>query len=590
MAFTIVPERAVIHENVLNILGAQFQGDHARGLAEWMKNSADAYIREDVPDEQQHIILHLTKRTQSKPATFACIDFVGATFEEVDQALKVWCNPDAASRGQFSVYGGHGNGGKFYMRQMFALSYFVTYRDGRLTVFGFDKKKQYGFTRGYKGAKVSPQEAMRRAQLNLAWLPPDVRERFQKGDVRFTVVWGVKPDRLQRVTYPSIWEKLQRYPQSRQLLARSVVKVLVDGKVEVGRLLPPEIPPKIGFEEPVVIDIPATINHEGQPVQFDKTNSTIGKLILRTSAEPFSFRAENSILNAVDIRGRVGVIASYRMRELPIHNPNGAQFIYGECQCPILEDLGCKQNDRSKLNEDNEYSEALLTWIAQQVDALAAKMIEEADRKRSEEADALTSYFNKLLNSWKNQFLQRFFVEVTAGPGTGTGAGGAGGGGGGTGGGGGGGGGGRAGEGGEGGGGAGEKTRRAPRFPLVLVSGVDPDPATGQTIVLDPRQDIIYQRPEDVLNNIWWINAQRPLAQKIRQEERDTSPRWRDYMFQRYIDIILNYTITERWKQEEPSPDAVQQWIQETLKKAHDSAANELTDFPFGEPPSNGEE
>ena len=33
--------------------------------------------------------------------------------------------------------GGHGNGGKFYMRQMFGESKLVTYLDGKINIFGF---------------------------------------------------------------------------------------------------------------------------------------------------------------------------------------------------------------------------------------------------------------------------------------------------------------------------------------------------------------------------------------------------------------------------------------------------------------------
>lgn len=37
----------VIDEAVLDLIGNEFKFDHAKGLAEWIKNSCDAYLREE---------------------------------------------------------------------------------------------------------------------------------------------------------------------------------------------------------------------------------------------------------------------------------------------------------------------------------------------------------------------------------------------------------------------------------------------------------------------------------------------------------------------------------------------------------------
>ena len=39
----IKPEPNEFDDNFLNVIGNEFKFDHAKGLAEWMKNSADAY-------------------------------------------------------------------------------------------------------------------------------------------------------------------------------------------------------------------------------------------------------------------------------------------------------------------------------------------------------------------------------------------------------------------------------------------------------------------------------------------------------------------------------------------------------------------
>ena len=161
--FTIAHQEAEMDkERVLDLLGAQFKGKYAAGAAEWLKNAYDQAVRMDEPGVS-YIVLHVETPTSRTGADglMECIDFVGATYEEIDEHLKRWGSDVAASRGRadFAGFGGHGNGGKFHMRENFKWSEFITYRDGRLTVFGFDESKQYGFDERYRGTEVSPDEA-----------------------------------------------------------------------------------------------------------------------------------------------------------------------------------------------------------------------------------------------------------------------------------------------------------------------------------------------------------------------------------------------------------------------------------------------
>ena len=87
----------------------------------------------------------------------------------------------------------------------------------------------------------------------------------------------------------------------------------------------------------------------------------VAKAILETSEQPLTpedilakaqaqFGAElvpwtpiyaGNRLNAIDFIGEVGVIGTYRIYELGATRFSGqAEFIYGECECPILEDPG----------------------------------------------------------------------------------------------------------------------------------------------------------------------------------------------------------------------------------------------------------
>src|SRR2546425_8550262 len=194
MTIRIKVEPTIIDERILDRIGTSFRFDHAKGLAEWLKNSVDAYIREDVPDNAQYIFLKFRSKTKDSPYAFECVDFVGMTRDDIEKAFKRWGDPDAANRGgKYRTYGGHGNGGKFYMRQMFSNSRFVTYRNGRMNVFGFNEKRKYGFAAGLDNIRVNQRKALDLAGLTGVSFPEGIKERFKKGDVRFTIVIGESP-------------------------------------------------------------------------------------------------------------------------------------------------------------------------------------------------------------------------------------------------------------------------------------------------------------------------------------------------------------------------------------------------------------
>src|SRR5437016_5585188 len=153
LKLSIVEERNEIDDHLLDIIGNEFKFSHEKGIPEWLKNSIDAYIRKDPPvaDDEQHVVLNFRDGQAGEPAIFECIDFCGMTSPDIDKALKRWGDPRAAARGTNKrTFGGHGNGGKFYMRQMFEQSHFISYAKGKLNIFGFTKNRKYGFARGYK--------------------------------------------------------------------------------------------------------------------------------------------------------------------------------------------------------------------------------------------------------------------------------------------------------------------------------------------------------------------------------------------------------------------------------------------------------
>src|SRR5689334_12790780 len=99
---------------------------HEHGLPEWFKNASTAYARDNVPTEHRVLTLHFGKTTLDGETSkyVALLDHVGMTVENIEQNFARWGDPDA-HRGEGVpdadeiLEGGHGNGGKCYMTQMF---------------------------------------------------------------------------------------------------------------------------------------------------------------------------------------------------------------------------------------------------------------------------------------------------------------------------------------------------------------------------------------------------------------------------------------------------------------------------------------
>lgn len=593
--YPIKEEKNEIDERVIDLLGSQFKFDHAKGLAEWIKNSVDAYRRPPaLPDEKQHVVLRFTDGRGGN-ALLECVDFVGMTKEEIQGAFKVWFDPEASSRGikHLKTYGGHGNGGKFYMRQMFRESYFVSYKDGKLNVYGFSPNKRYGFAPGYENIPVSPEEALRIAKLDDLAFPPGTKEKVLKGG-GFTVVRGIGPDSMPNVVMAAmICNRLRNFPQASRILKRVPLRVIHNGKLFYNELRPDPITPKVGFESIEPIPVPETLETEigGRRIEVELIKPprySQGELRLCTSDIAMERGGKYEELNRIDIIGELGVIASYHIQEIPTvgYLPQSV-FIYGECQCPILEDIDSPsvQNDRVKLVE-NDRSRALLTWIGGEVKALAEKMQEKEKKENHDAEKDLSNFYNDFLNNWKNRFMSRVFSKILVGPGQGPGGG--------------------RGEGGSlgeigsgkgnhgrsGGGegeedGGGDREKKGTKYPRVLISEVDPDPLSesGEPLILDPRHGVVYQRIQDVQEGIYWINYSAPLARSIREKYGTKSFRWRDYMLQRYIDILIKNALAKLEKQDPGmfTLNAVENTISRIATEAQEAALKDLGSFLFEE-------
>ena len=133
-----------IHPDFLDTVGKSFKFKHGKGIAEWLKNSLDQYLRllkskNESLTGNWPVFVHLIDGTnQSKGPNLAVVDFGGTTYHSIEEFFLYWGDTSAATHGKtikdVALTGGHGNGGKFYMREMWRDgARFLTWKKGKAT-------------------------------------------------------------------------------------------------------------------------------------------------------------------------------------------------------------------------------------------------------------------------------------------------------------------------------------------------------------------------------------------------------------------------------------------------------------------------
>jgi hypothetical protein len=679
----IIEEQNEFDDHLLDIIGNEFKFDHEKGLAEWLKNSIDAYIRSNVNDKDQYIILRFDDQ-HKEGSIFECIDFVGMSKEDITQAFKRWGDPKASKRDtDKKTTGGHGNGGKFYMRQMFKSSYFITYKDGLLNIYGFNENKKYGFASEYKNLKVSPKKAIEIAGISNLSIPSNIYKKILNNKIGFTVLRGNKPKGIKKdIKIKTMLQKIKTHPQIYNILSRISVSIIYNNDIISERLKPDKIKPKTGFEDSIIIQIPEKIKTkiDGEIIDITLSNKNFpnGKLVLRTSEIAFSSNSRYESMNRIDFMSQdIGVIASYKLYELGVKVFPQAAFIYGECYCPILENPknDMVKNDRTKLNESNT-TKALLSWISDQIDKLALEIAKKENKEQDSNRKKYSSSLNNILNTWKDKIMDKVVSNVLS-------------------------------EDSSGGDFPGEKKLSKRKkilevpeniqfsysmaniplnieypltlkakipdpipvgsiielisnsknvqllsnsrtitvedvketndgqevavinilikgtlinenttiearigefktsiavtvieqknkeitkkhdYPKVLLSDIDEDPlgiAPFNTVTLDPRQPVIYQRPQDIESGIYWINTTSYLSRLILTNYGENSFRWRDYLLQRYIDIFVKEALFKLQRKEPENFNAERvdsEILGNLITNIYEKAVKDLSDFLF---------
>ena len=411
----------VHEEGAIRLICAQFRS-HEDGLPEWIKNASDMYRRTDAPPEDSIILVLLQDGRRGALPLVGCLDFGGMTTADIEQKFRQWADPEAAGTGEAAVEGGHGNGGKCYMTQMFeSYAYLHTVRDGR--------GNRYGFRGGSAVPGYFPSRAEGRGyrvenadhELNLALQPfgltiqdlPEDASRVWSRRHGFTLTLGVGAKSLSRGRIPATkWvENLQGHQQMVRSVQRNRIYVVHNGRLDAASPLKlPQIDPIPGAEAPRAYPVPDEIvDPDSGDAVLTGAIEGVSVFELRTSnvSMRWSLKARHTI-NGWTHDGR-----STGYWEIPSLSRSGyANQIYGDVRLNALAEF--KQNDRRN-HTDAPLTRALREWIRERIEEYAAEFARLDQLQASEAERTELSRLNEALNAWKNRFLEKAFGGIGTG-------------------------------------------------------------------------------------------------------------------------------------------------------------------------------
>lgn len=411
------------NENAIKLICKPFQS-HEAGYPEWSKNAADEYARTGASKDDRVIVLLLQNgRADGPTTTIGCLDFSGMSSTVIDDEFRHWADPEASRRSadDDGVQGGHGNGGKCYMTQMFDdRAYLHTVKDNFGNVYGTvggsihlgyfpDRTKGKNFP--VADIRNELDHALSEIGLGIEGLPDEALAALGKRN-GFTLAVGRGAKGYgNRVPAQYLLDNLVEHPQMRMTLEMCTVYAIVNGKLanNGSPLALPEIPSLPGAEKPREITIPETLIDPATSEDVSTTNDgsePAGKLTLRTS-DTRMWRGTKKSRHNVVYKARSGYIGYKPVAEFDV-NSTYRDRIYGECELMALE--SAKLNDRAAL-ANSPAVRAVENWVGGQIEAYA-KEFEARDRRKhdQEEKDALAQ-INAALDSWKNRMLEKLLGE-----------------------------------------------------------------------------------------------------------------------------------------------------------------------------------
>ena len=405
-----IPQDYIYHDNLINIMAKDFN-NHPKGLAEWLKNSIDAYTADKVNRKKHNIVFRFNT---GKNSSIECIDFVGMEERDIEEGFKKWGDPNASKRGkEIDTFGGHGNGGKLYMFHMFSHSYFITYKKGLLNVFGFNEKKKYGYYG--KNKKIDPKEALNYAGIHEdIVISNNVKNNIINKKIGFTIIRGVHPINLtNKQEFHKIINGFRNHSQAKRIFNHSNVSVIFNNDLIDERITPKRIEPHHDIKGPFEIVIPEIIESKdgGKKIYTFDSKHKQGKLILKTAENPL-----NKEQNIIEFLAKKGVLASNYISTMPTDTSPPVGYVYGECELPILEsgDSEFIPNDRSALIE-SEFTDALLIWISKEIDKIASAIGDIEQENDKEKQKNISSKYNTILNDWMNKNIENILSDGLSG-------------------------------------------------------------------------------------------------------------------------------------------------------------------------------
>jgi hypothetical protein len=387
---------------------------HEQGLPEWFKNSSAAYARDNVPTEYR--ILTLLTGSVGGAQYVALLDHGGMSVEDLEGKFANWGDPEAHLGDETNeeiIEGGHGNGGKCYMTQMFdKYSYLHTVKNGRASRYGFlgDDPRPGYFPDRQKGrgssvAKVSDElkRALAEIGIDFGKLPQEVRTAAA-ARAGFTLVVGVGAKQLaSRDSIRKLADGVLYHPQMALTVEKNQIYWVHDGK-PVSGYIPvalEEIEPHEYAPEPKVVTIPTELEDPTTGIlqQTTSLGAQPGQLILRTAAKSMMWKAK--------ARHHIRYIAGGRpvgfLRMENISRSMWVDRMYGDCRLDILSQF--ETPDRANL-ADAPLTRALEDWVRSQVFEYEADFKKRDKLTASQEQRAKLQELNEKLDNWKNQFLE----------------------------------------------------------------------------------------------------------------------------------------------------------------------------------------
>ncbi len=414
-------------EGAIRIFRASFQ-THEKGLPEWVKNSADEYMRTKRDANERIIVLILNDERHRRTAAISCLDFSGMTSEVIEQHFRQWADPDAAKRGTNadSVQGGHGNGGKCYMCQMFdSHALLQTVKNGLGCTYGVPANSvKFGYFpsrndgRNYKvpNAPLGLRDALKGLNCDANRLPPVVRTAVTtcRG---YTIVSGFGPKGLSgRAAFTSLIDHFQEHPQMIRTLEFCQVYLILNGiPLNDGEPLSlPKIPPMQGGETPRIIAIPETLIDPAYDTAVSTTEGgklPPGQIVLLTSDR--SMRWKRKERHVITFKAGTEYIGYVQIPDLDVQS-EFRDRIYGECALAALRPF--TQNDRGPLSEA-PLTRAVNVFLSEQITKYAREFEAKEKKKIDQKEKSELSKINEALDRWKNQFVDSLFGGQGKSPG-----------------------------------------------------------------------------------------------------------------------------------------------------------------------------